>query len=109
MAESTAFRNAHLDAVGPELDWFALCTADPGTTGLNVVTSRVQTTYDPAAAGSKVGSQVSIPVPAATTVTHWAAFSADNAGAFSKGGALPTPEIYGGTGTYDLTPTLTAP
>lgn len=91
-------------------------TADPGTTGVSEVsgTGRPATTWAAATASSspvgrqRVGSQVSAPIPAGTTVTHWGVFSAATGGTFLYGGALPAPETFGSAGTIQHTPTLVA-
>lgn len=112
MTYNNTSKDVALDAIGAAATWISLHTADPGTTGANEVVggayARVQTTWAAAAASSKTGSQVTINVPAGATVTHWAAWSASSGGTEYEGGALPASETYGGAGTYQLTPTLTA-
>jgi hypothetical protein len=92
--------------------YISLHTASPGTTGANEVTggayARVQTTWSGSATGSKAGSQVTINVPAATTITHFGIWSAASGPTYIGGGTLPSSEAYTGAGTYLLTPTLTA-
>lgn len=105
-------KDVALDAIGAAATFISLHSADPGTTGANEISggtyARVATTWGSAAASSKAGSQVTINVPAATTVTYWGVWTAGTAGTYYEGGALPASETYGGAGTYLLTPTLTA-
>jgi hypothetical protein len=83
-------------------------TADPGSTGASEVAggtyARQTTVWGGAAAGERVGSQVAIPIPAATTVTHWGLWTAG--GVFKGGFALSAPEAFGVGGTLNHTPTL---
>ena len=92
--------------------WISLHTASPSTTGANEVTggsyARVQTTWAGSGAGADVGSQVTINVPASTTIAYFGIWSASSGGTYMGGGALPNSESYTGAGTYLLTPTLTA-
>lgn len=89
-------------------------TADPGTTGAGEVsgTGRPATTWAAASASSspvgrqRVGSQVSAPIGAAVTVTHWGLWTAASGGTFLYGGALPAAETFGSAGTLQHTPTL---
>jgi hypothetical protein len=57
---------------------------------------------------SHLGTQVTINVPASTTVAYWGIWTAVTAGTYVDGGALPSSETYGSAGTYLLTPTYTA-
>jgi hypothetical protein len=92
--------------------YISLHTASPGTTGASEVTggtyARVATTWGSIAAGSVTGSQVTINVPASTTIQYWGIWDAASGGNYYDGGALPAQETYGSAGTYLLTPTLTA-
>jgi hypothetical protein len=89
-------------------------TADPGTTGASEVsgTGRPATTWAAASASSspvgrqRVGTQVSAPIPAGTTVTHWGVSTAASGGTFLYGGALDAPETFGSAGTILHTPTI---
>ena len=105
-------KDVALDAIGAAATFISLHSADPGTTGANEISggtyARVATTWSSAAASSKSGSQVTINVPAAATITYWGVWSTITAGVFYEGGSLPASETYGGAGTYLLTPTLTA-
>lgn len=84
-------------------------TADPGTTGAAEVTGtgRPATTWATGTDGTRVGSKVSAPIAAGTTITHWGLFSAATGGTFLYGGPLPAPETFGSSGTQEHTPTLT--
>jgi hypothetical protein len=92
--------------------FISLHTASPGTTGANEVAggtyARVATTWGAISAASVTGSQVTINVPAATTITHWGIWDAGSAGNYYDGGLLPASQTYSSAGTYLLTPTLTA-
>ncbi len=92
--------------------YISLHTASPSTTGANEVSggsyARVQTTWSSSSGGSKAGSQVSINVPASTTIEYFGIWSASSSGTYIGGGPLPNNETYTGAGTYLLTPTLTA-
>lgn len=89
-------------------------TGDPGSTGASEVsgTGRPATTWAAASASSspvgrkRDGSQVSAPIPAGTTVTHWGLWTAASGGTFKYGGALDAPEAFGSAGTIQHTPTL---
>jgi hypothetical protein len=67
-------KNTALDAQGDSAAWMSLHTGDPGNTGANEVSggtyARVATTWSNAAGSSKVGTQVTINVPASTTVSY---------------------------------------
>ena len=105
-------KDAGLTAIGAAATWISLHTADPGTTGTSEVTggtyARLQTTWGTAAASSMTGSQVTINVPASTTIEYWGVWSAASGGTYYEGGALPANQTYGSAGTYLHTPTLTA-
>lgn len=88
-------------------------TADPGATGANEVTGtgRPATVWaapdaNPGGGRRRVGSQVSAPIPAGTTVTHWGYSSAATGGTFKGGWPLAAPETFGSAGTIQHTPTL---
>lgn len=90
--------------------WISAHTADPGSTGTSEAAggtyARQQTTWGAASSGDRVGSQVHVPVPAGTTITHWGLWSAVSGGVFKGGFALTAPEVFGAAGTLDHTPTL---
>jgi hypothetical protein len=92
--------------------WISLHSASPGTTGANEISggayARQQTTWGAPGGGSMAGSQVTMPVPASTTITHFGIWSASSGGTYIGGDSLPTQETYNGAGTYLLTPTQTA-
>ena len=104
--------NAAVNGVAGAGTYISAHTADPGTTGTSEVTggsyARQQTTWGAASAGSRVGSQVSIPIPASTTVAYWGIWSAVSAGTFLGGFALSANEVFGAAGTLNHTPTITA-
>ena len=80
---------------------------DRGERGRGGSYARVQTTWGTAAASSMAGSQVTINVPASTTIGVLGDLDARLGGhAFWEGGALPANETYGGAGTYAITVTL---
>lgn len=101
-----------LTAQGAAATWVSLHTGDPGTTGANEVTggsyARMQTTWGSASAGVMTGSQVSITVPASTTVTYAGLWTTSTAGTFYCGCQLPAPQSFTTAGTYQATPTLSA-
>jgi hypothetical protein len=107
-------KDVALTAIGAAATFISLHSADPGTTGANEITggspayARVATTWGAAAASSMAGSQVTLNVPASTTIEFWGVWSLVTGGVYYEGGALPANETYGGQGTYLLTPTLTA-
>jgi len=94
----------------------ALHTADPGSTGANEVagTGRPATTWAAATsttvggktARQRVGSQVSAPIPAGTTVTHWSLMAAATGGQPLYSDALPAPETFGSAGTLQVNPSI---
>lgn len=84
-------------------------TADPGTGGTSEVAggsyARQVTTWGTSSAGDSIGSQVSIPIPAGTTVTHWGLWS--SGGVFKGGFALAGGnESFTNAGNLLHTPTL---
>lgn len=90
--------------------WISAHTADPGSGGTSEVSggsyARQQTTWGAASAGDRVGSQVTIPIPAGTDVTHWGLWSAASGGTFKGGWALGATEAFGAAGSLLHTPTL---
>ncbi len=110
MAYSIPAKNAALDGVGTLVSWVSVHTADPGTTGASEVpgSTRAQTTWSPAAAGSKVGTPAGVLLPAGGPYTHTGIWSAAVGGTFGAGAPLVDPETFGSPGTYNVTPTLTA-
>src|SRR6266568_4237541 len=67
---------------------------------------RVSTTWGAIAAGSVTGSQVTINVPAGTTITSWGLWTLSSGGLYVDGGQLPTNVLYSSAGTYLITVTL---
>jgi len=102
--------NIMVDAIAAAGTYISAHTADPGSTGTSEVAggsyARQQTTWGAASSGDRVGSQVSIPIPAGTTVTHWGIWSASSSGTFYGGFALSASETFGAAGTLAHTPTL---
>lgn len=98
-------------AAGARIAFF---TADPGNTGANEVsgTGRPTTTWGPVEASTnpvgrqRVGSQVTAPIPAGTTVTHWGVFTAATGGALLLAEPLAAQETFGSAGEIKHTPTL---
>lgn len=90
-------------------DRISMHTADPGATGTSEVAggsyARQTTTWGTSSSGDSVGTQVTIPIPAATAVTHWGLWSS---GSVFKGGfALPNGgESFTNAGSFLFTPTL---
>ena len=109
MPYTNAGLKAAVDGIAAAGTRISFHTADPGATGANEIsgTGRPATTWGAASGGSRVGSQVSAPIPAGTTVTHWGIFDAATGGNFIYGGALSASETFGSAGTLLHTPTLT--
>lgn len=110
MAFVDAALNVMVDAIAGAATYISAHTGDPGTTGANEVAggsyARQQTTWGASSSGDRVGSQVSIPIPAGTTVTHWGLRSAASGGTFYGGWALGASEVFGAAGNLLHTPTL---
>lgn len=108
--------DAALNALASGATRIAFHTADPGSTGANEIsgTGRPATTWAAATAGSgifaggrqRVGSQVTAPIPAGTTVTHWSIVTAATGGTFYYSAALTAPETFGSAGNLQHTPTI---
>jgi len=108
--------NLAVNAIAGAGTYISAHTADPGTTGTSEVTggspayARKQTTWAAAGSGAtggdRAGSQVSIDIPAGTTVTHWGIWSAVTSGTFYGGFALGASEVFGAQGVLQHTPTL---
>lgn len=100
--------NAAVDGLAATGTRISFHTADPSTTGANEIagTGRPATTWGAAANGVRAGSQVSAPIPAGTTVTHWGIWTLASGGVFLFGGALAASESFGSAGTLQHTPTL---
>lgn len=111
---NTYFSNTGIDdaigAIAAAGTYISLHTASPGVTGANEVTggayARVATTWVGVGSSSDPGSQVTINVPASTTITHFGIWTTSSGGQYLGGGPLPNSEAYTGAGTYLLTPTL---
>jgi hypothetical protein len=102
--------NAAVNGIAAAADRISAHTGDPGSTGINEVTggsyARQTTTWGAASGGARVGSQVTIPIPAATNVTYWGLWS--SGGTFHGGFALADNEDFGAGGNMLHTPTLDA-
>lgn len=103
---STTADNTALSGLTAAATWCALFNA--GTEISGGTYARVQTTWGSPSSGSVTGSQVTINVPAGTTITQWALYTASTAGTQYILESLPANETYGSAGTYLLTPTMTA-
>ena len=95
--------------------YISLHTGAPGTTGANELAggayARVQGTWGAVGVtnpDSVTAGQVSINVPANSTVSYWGVWTGATSGTWCDGGALPAPQPYTGSGVYLLTPTLNA-
>lgn len=110
MPLNTTGLNDAVNGIATAADRISAHTADPGSTGTSEVTggsyARQTTVWATAAGGSRVGSQVAIPIPAGTTVRYWGLWS--SGGVFRGGFALAADEVFGSAGTLNHTPTLTA-
>lgn len=104
--------NAAVNGIAAAGTYISAHTADPTSSGGSEVAggsyARQQTTWAAASGGERVGTQVSIPIPAGTTVTHWAVYAAASGGAPLGAFALSAPESFGAAGTLQHTPTLDA-
>lgn len=91
MAYTTAEKNAIADYEVTRGAYYSVHTASPGGTGANEASggsyARQLSTFSAASAGSAVGSQVTVPVPAGT-FTHWARWSASTGGTVREDGAF---------------------
>lgn len=103
--------NDMVNGVAAAATYISAHTADPSTGGGSEVAggsyARQQTTWGSAASGDRTGSQVGIPIPAGTTVTHWGLWTASTGGTFKGGFALAGgSEAFTNAGTLNHTPTL---
>lgn len=109
---NTYFSNTGVDDAlgGITAAYISLHSASPATTGANEISggsyARVATTWSAASGSAQAGSQVTINVPASTTIGYFGIWTAATSGTYIGGGPLPNSETYGGAGTYLLTPTL---
>lgn len=109
MSFTAAALNAAVDAIVTlGADRISAHTADPGLTGASEVTggtyARQTTSYGAASGGARTGSQVTIPIPAGTTVTHVGCWS--SGGTFRGGVALSSSQTFTLAGNLLHTPTL---
>jgi hypothetical protein len=112
MGLNTSALDVMLDALAAAGTYISAHTADPGTNGANEVAggsyARQQTTWGSktgTTTRSRTGSQVTIPVPSGTTVTHYGQWSAASAGTF-YGSVDIADEVFGSGGNLQVTPTL---
>lgn len=107
-----ATKNASVNAIAALGVYISGHTADPGTTGTSETSggsyARQATTWGAAAAGVRAGSQISTPIAAGVTLTHWGIWSASSGGTFVGSFALSAPEVFGSAGTWQHTPTITS-
>ena len=117
---TTAGKNQALGALGTGITHISLHTGAPGAEGTaNEVTggdpayARQSVTWSAASGGNLDSSnQPVFNVPASTTVSHWAAWTASSGGTAYATGALSDSETFAAQGTYTLTDadiTLTDP
>lgn len=108
MPYTSAGLNAAVDGIASAGTRISFHTSDPGTTGASEVsgTGRPATTWAAASNGSRVGSQVTAPIGAGISVTHWGVFTAATGGTFLFGGALGATETFGAAGNILHTPTI---
>lgn len=104
-----------VDAVAAAATYISAHTADPSTNGANEVTggsyARQQTTWGAksgAGPRTRTGSQVTVPIPAGTTVTHWGLWSAASAGTFYGSFDINPDETFGSAGNLLVTPTISS-
>lgn len=110
MAFTAAVLNAMIDAAATMGTYVSAHTADPGTSGASEVTggsyARQQTTWGAAGNGIRIGTQVTIPIPAGTVVTHVGVWSAASGGLFREGAALSASQNFVTAANLLHTPTL---
>jgi hypothetical protein len=106
----TAGLNAALSGLGSAAATASLHTADPGTTGGSECAggsyARVAVTFGTPSGGSVTAGAVTLNVPASTTIGWFGLWN--SGGGYLGGGPLSASESYGASGTYQLTPVLTA-
>lgn len=112
MPFTTSALNDAADGIAATTRYISAHTGDPGSTGTSEVAggayARQQTTWAAASGGERVGSQVSIPIPAGTTVRWWGLWTAATGGVFKGGFDLGANEVFGAAGVLNHTPTLDA-
>ena len=101
-----------ITAISAAAAYISLHTGDGGTTGALELTGgtyvRVLTTWGAVTSGLVNGSSVALNVPSGTTITHWGLWTTLTGGTFHFCGALFIPEVFAASGTYQITPTLSA-
>ena len=110
MPFSTAALNASAAGITAAGRFVSAHSADPGATGTSEIAgaTRQGTTWGTATNGTVAGSQVAVPIPAGSSVTHWGIWSAVTGGTFLGGWALGATETFGAAGTLNHTPTVTS-
>lgn len=93
--------NRMADAEAAAATWISANTAGDVQHG-----TRAQTTWGPATAGDRVGSQVAITIATGITVTSWSLWTAATGGTCEGTWALGASEAFPNGGTFQLTPTL---
>ena len=97
-----------LNALGADIAFCSLHTADPGTTGTSEVSggtyARVAVTWASAATHVMAanGTLPTFNVPASTTIEYLGFWSLASGGTFYGSAALSANETYTGAGTYAL-------
>ena len=76
------------------------------TTAGRPATTWAAPTDHPDGGRQRIGSQVTAPIPAGTTVTHWGLSSAATGGTHHGRWPLAAPETFGSAGEIQHTPTL---
>lgn len=111
MAFTNASKDAAVNALTGLGSYVALCSGDPGSTGLNTVSAvaRQQTTWGTSSAGTANGSQVVFQSVPAGTYTHYAIFSAAEGGTFRWGFELSPGVTLSDVGTVLMTPRVSFP
>ena len=110
MAFTAAVLNAMIDAAAGMGVYISAHTADPGTSGASEVAggsyARQATTWSSASNGARLGTQVTIPIPAGTVVTHVGVWSAASGGLFREGQILSASQNFPIAANLLHTPTL---
>lgn len=112
MSASQAALDVMLDALAAAGTYISAHSAAPDGTGSNEISggsyARQQTTWGSKSGTttrSRAGSQVTVPVPSGTTVTHYGQWSAASSGTF-YGSVDVTDETFGSGGNLLVTPTI---
>lgn len=110
MAFTTAADNAGVAGLIGAGTWIGAHTASPGTASNEIVYAnsgtRAQSTFPAPANGASTGSQVSLNIPAGTSVQAYSLWSAQTAGTLLGTWAMGTNETFGNAGIMQFTPTI---